>query len=154
MRSILLSFEPYWFDRMAAGMKFEYRKNFPKEPVRVYFYVSSPVKAISGIAHFGNRERLSDWLVKYADRGPEVRAHIEDFMQDCNYAIPMHSFQLTNKLSLEQLRRELSRFIVPRMYCFIPEDSELQRYLDANLKPIGKPLIHTFEHLADEDICR
>lgn len=75
MKTILLSFEPEWFHLLESGAKkFEYRKRFPEEQTTAFFYVSAPEKMISGIAVFGERERLSDWPSKFSDRTPEVHA--------------------------------------------------------------------------------
>ena len=61
MKTILLSFEPEWFHLLESGeKKFEYRKHFPTEQTTAFFYVSVPEKMISGIAVFGEREKLSE----------------------------------------------------------------------------------------------
>lgn len=153
MKTILLSFEPEWFHLLETGKKkFEYRKHFPNEQTTAFFYVSAPEKMISGIAIFGEREKLSDWQNKYNDRKPEVRARIEEFMTDCRWAMPVLSFQKTSSISLEQLRLDLPRFIVPRMYYYI-DNTDLLKYLKSKLKPIGPLLENSFSHLSDDDIC-
>lgn len=154
MKTILLSFEPYWFEKMSTGqMPYEYRKHLPEDGATVYFYVSRPVKAITGIAHFGKREALTDWLQKYADRGPEVVARIKDYLQDCSYACPVLDFQPTSQISLETLKKDIPNFIVPRMYFFL-DNTPLKAYLQANLKPSGNLI--KFNHsdpMPSEDIC-
>ncbi|MDB2108604.1 hypothetical protein PMW03_00440 [Clostridium paraputrificum] len=154
MSTILLSFEPDWFSFLESGKKkFEYRKHFPTgEDTTVYFYVSQPVKAITGIAHFGKRENLSDWLAKYSARPQEVKDRINDFMTDCRYAVPMKTFTKTNKIPLDKLRNDLPNFIVPRMYYYI-DDSELLEYLQTNLLPTEDTRINDFSFIADIDIC-
>lgn len=153
MSTILLSFEPDWFYKLETGeKKFEYRKHFPEGQTTVYFYVSQPVKAITGIAHFDVREKLEDWKVKYADRPQEVCDRIEDFSSDCRFAMPLLSFQPTNRIPLSQLQHDIPGFIVPRMYYYI-DDSDLLLYLNRNLVPQGPALHHTFETIADNDIC-
>lgn len=78
-RTILLSFTPDWFEKLEKGdMKYEYRKHFPEGNVIVYFYVSSPVKAITGLAHFACREELANWKIKYNDYSEDVRARISE----------------------------------------------------------------------------
>lgn len=154
MRSILLSFEPEWFDYIETGKKkYEYRSNFPDgDKTLVYFYVSAPVKAICGMAVMGEREPLSAWLKKYESQSVDVINRIRDFMTDCRYAIPIMSFTPTNRIALETLRNDLQRYIVPRMYYFI-DDSELEQYLRANLRPTGDTLKHDFGSILDDDIC-
>lgn len=153
MSTILLSFEHDWFEMLKSGQKkFEYRKHFPKGNTTVYFYVSRPVMAITGVAHFSNRERLEDWKDLYCDRGKEVVDRIADMMTDCRYAMPCLDFQPTNKIPLTQLREEIPGFIVPRMYYYI-DDTPLLEYLEKNLHPTSDKLIHFFEIIEDDDIC-
>lgn len=153
MSTILLSFEPEWFHLLEKGKKkFEYRKHFPKDKTTAYFYVSSPEKNISGIATFGERERLADWSVKYSNRPQQVKDRIADFTTDCNWAIPVLSFQKTSAISLEQLREDLPGFIVPRMYYYI-DGTDLHKYLLANLQIVSPPIINSFAEVSDDDIC-
>lgn len=50
LRKMLLSFRPDVYEKIKSGLKiFEHRRNFPDEPIMAYMYVSSPVKAITGI---------------------------------------------------------------------------------------------------------
>ena len=154
MRSILLSFEPEWFDYIETGKKkYEYRSNFPDgNNTFVYFYVSAPVKAICGMAVMGEREPLSTWLTKYESRSEDVVNRIRDLMTDCRYAIPILSFTPTIRIALKTLRNDIRKFIVPRMYYYI-NDSELEQYLRANLHPTGNSLKHDFDSILDDDIC-
>lgn len=63
---MLLSFKPEVYVKIKAGVKFfEYRRNFPDEPVMAYMYVSSPVKAITGIVYLGKRHLLSNWKEEF-----------------------------------------------------------------------------------------
>ena len=122
MSTILLSFESDWFFKLEKGeKKFEYRKHFPKGKTRVYFYVSRPVMAITGVADFSDREDLSKWLEKFSDRPNEVQERIHEMLLDCRYAVPCLSFQPTNRISLAQLRSDMPDFIVPRMYYYLDE---------------------------------
>ncbi len=153
MKTILLSFEPGWFHMLETGKKkFEYRKHFPADQTTAFFYVSAPEKMVSGIAVFGNREKLLEWTVKYNDRPQDVQNRITDFLTDCRWVMPVLSFQRTTSISLEQLRRDLPGFIVPRMYYYI-DDTDLLRYLKSSLRPIGPLLENSFSQLSDDDIC-
>ena len=154
MRTILLSFEPDWFSKLEEGkVKFEYRKNLPDESVKVYFYVSSPVKAISGIAIFGQRENLIDWKKKYQSRGPEVVSRIDDYLTDCRYVVPITQFQKTSSIPLSTIRNDIKNFVVPRMYYYI-EGSELEQYLEKNLTEKDASIIHDFTTIGNDDICK
>ena len=67
MRKMLLSFKPEVYDKIKAGVKiFEHRRNFPNEPIMAYMYVSSPIKAVTGIVYLDNRHDLSQWKKEYA----------------------------------------------------------------------------------------
>ena len=154
MRSILLSFSPDWFEKLESGLlKYEYRYNFPDgDTTLVYFYVGRPVKAITGIALMGSREHLKLWKAKYQSRDPRVLSRIDEYLQDCRYAIPILSFQKTNQIPLSQLNHELENFVVPRMYYFI-ENTALQKYLERNLKPIDAPYKPDLDKMTDDEIC-
>ena len=75
-------YEADWFKWLEAGELFyEYRKNFPAEPIRAYFYVSKPAMYISGIAEFGQRELLESWLDKYKDSSATID-RINDYLPE------------------------------------------------------------------------
>lgn len=154
MSTILLSFESDWFSLLEQGeKKFEYRKHFPKGKTTVYFYVSKPVMAITGIATFDEREELIRWKEKFKDRPVTVQERIAEMLTDCRYAVPCLTFQPTNRLSLSQLREDIDNFIVPRMYYYL-DDLPLLDYLKHNLVPTGEMLVHSFDCIADDDICQ
>lgn len=152
MNTILLSFSADWFRELQAGkMKYEYRKNFPQGETKVFFYVSNPVKAVSGIAYFDDRQPLSEWLYKYKDRPADVKMRILEYMEDCRYAMPILSFQPTECVPLHQLQSDLPGFVVPRMYYYL--SGATLEYLEKHCVPNGKPIIHDFSKILDEDIC-
>lgn len=153
MSTILLSFTADVFKRLERGeKKFEYRKHFPKGKTTVYFYVSNPIKAITGIGEFGNREELVTWLDKFSSRPDNVKRRIEDYLEDCNYVAPLLSFQKTNRLPLHDLQKDIPNFVVPRMYYYL-DDLELLDYLNNKLEYIGAPIYHSFDYIEDDDIC-
>ena len=153
MSTILLSFEADWFKKIESGeKKFEYRKHFPTGETTVYFYVSHPVKAITGKAVFGPRESLLDWKKRYKDRPHRVIERINEMLEDCRYAVPMHSFQATTMLPLEKLRVDIPDFVVPRMYYYL-DNLPLLNYIQEHLLPIAEKVIFDFDNLSDDDIC-
>ncbi len=153
MKTMLLSFSNDWFPYLNSGrMNFEYRKVLPAEETRVFFYVSRPVMAVTGMAHFGPRERLEDWLKLYGGRSERVRAHILDYMTDCKYAAKIYEYCQTNEIPLQQLRKAVPGFMPPRLYCFIDGTPTLE-YIERHIKPGGKRWKFSFEHIADGDIC-
>lgn len=153
MSTILLSFTPDWFDLLERGeKKFEYRKHFPKGKTRVLFYVSNPVKAVTGIAEFDERQSLAEWKKMYSSRSEAVAARIDDFLTDCRYAMPCLRFQKTNRIELKKIQADIPNFIVPRMYYYL-DGTSLLDYFENQLTPIGEPIVHSFENLKDDDIC-
>lgn len=153
MKTMLLSFDAETFAELESNkMKFEYRKVLPAEEMKVYFYVTRPVMAISGVAHFGQRENLANWKERFADRSIEVLNRIDDYLTDCKYVVPILDFQRTNRISLKQLTSDLPDFIVPRMYYFI-DDTSLNSYLEKNLIPTSDLVVNTFDRISDDDIC-
>lgn len=154
MSVILLSFTADVYEELERGkLKFEYRKHFPKGITKVFFYVSNPVKAITGIATFGEREELSDWLIKYGRRSDDIKNRIFTYMEDCRYVMPLMNFQKTSRISLSEIQKDIPGFVVPRMYYYLEEDSELYKYIQDNLVLEGNPINNTFEVVADADIC-
>lgn len=57
MRKMLISFKPYVYNKIKNGTKiFEHRTVFPNESIFAYMYVSTPIKAITGILVLSNKE--------------------------------------------------------------------------------------------------
>lgn len=154
MKTILLSFDSTYFEKLEKNeIKFEYRKMLPDDELEVYFYVSRPIKAISGIAHFGKRDELKNWLDYFSDRPKDVISRIEDYLEDCRYVVPILDFQKTNRIPLDKLKIDICNFVVPRMYYYLDNTSTLE-YLNNNLIKEGAKHINSFETISNEDICK
>lgn len=153
MSTILLSFDADTFLKLErGGKKFEHRKHLPDGETKVIFYVSHPIKAISGIAEFGCKEELIGWLDKFGDRPQEVIDRINDYLTDCNYVAPIYKFQPTNRIPLDKLREDIPGFIVPRMYYYL-DNLPLLDYLEKELVPTGEVITHSFDVILDDEIC-
>ncbi len=152
MKTMLLSFKPYVYEKIASGEKiFEHRRTFPDGPIKAYMYVSSPVCAIKGILYLGKRHRLEDWKEEFSyDR--DAIARVEEFMESANYAAEIVEFQETNTISLSTLRLEVEKFVVPQMYYFL-EKRELLSYLEINLIKTGVSINHSFDKIKSSQIC-
>lgn len=81
MKKLLLGFQPYWVEKIMNGEKiYEYRKRFCNESVIAYMYVSTPVKAVTGIIHLGKSlrrryvyNRKVEWICStYIQEGKEA----------------------------------------------------------------------------------
>lgn len=153
MRTMLLSLREDVYRRVLSGEKiYEHRKVFPDEPVKAYIYVSSPMKSICGIMYLSNKTSLVDLKEKYKDDANCVQ-RIEEYLLHHKFGMEINRFENTNCISLEALRKDLNKFIVPQMYYFI-EDSELLAYLENNLFPDGTVVTHTYENITSDMICK
>lgn len=153
MRKMLLSFSADVYEKLVEGKKiYEHRKVFPNEPIEAYLYVSSPKKAITGIMHLNNRIPLTSWKEKYAfDKNAVDR--IEEYLKSNRYAMEISDFQRTTEIPLEDLRRDLEKFVVPQMYYYI-DNTELLDYLNEKLELVGDLLVNDFSEICSDDICR
>ena len=152
MRKMLLSFKADVYEKVLSGEKiFQHRKVFPNEPVKAYLYVSNPQKAITGIMYLENKKQISDWLEEYKYDSLAIQ-RVEKYLETQKVVMQITKFQPTNEIPLEQLRNELSRFVVPQMYYFI-EGTELETYLERELHPTGKIIEHDFSNITSSMIC-
>lgn len=101
MRTMLLSFRPDVYDRIASGEKiYEHRRTFPEGPIKAYMYVSGPVCGIKGILFLDNRHSLEEWRETYRfDKETVLR--IDKYMQKVKYASEIQMFQETSFIPLE-----------------------------------------------------
>jgi hypothetical protein len=154
LRKMLLSFRTDVYEKIKSGVKiFEHRRNFPDEPIMAYMYVSSPVKAITGIVYLGKRHCLSDWLEDYKEDSNAV-TRIKEYMEiyHYRYAMEIDSFQETSQISLNDLRKKVPSFVAPQMYIYL-DGTELLEYIDNNLKTTGLQIKHSFERVGACEIC-
>ena len=154
MRTMLLSFKPEWYNRIKDGSKiFEYRRTFPDEEILAYMYVSSPMKMIVGKIHLGRKIDINVWKDKYKD-DLEVCDRIDEFLTRHTYAMPVLSFQMTNEIDLETLRKFKSDFVCPQMYYYLEKYPDLFEFIKNNATDIGELKVNSFENIEKEDICR
>ena len=145
---MLLSFRPDVYEKIKSGVKiFEHRRNFPDEPIMAYMYVSSPVKAITGVVYLGKRHCLSDWLEYYKEDSNAV-TRIKEYMETYHYryAMEIDSFQETSQISLDDLRENIPGFVAPQMYIYL-DGTELLEYIESNLKMTDLQVEHSFERI-------
>ena len=65
----------------------------------------------------------------------------------------INKFERTNSIGLEQLRAELSKFVVPQMYYYI-ENTELLAYLEEKLAVDGFVVTHEYDSIDSSMICK
>ena len=151
---MLLSFRPDVYEKIKSGVKiFEHRRNFPDEPIMAYMYVSSPVKAITGVVYLGKRHCLSDWLEYYKEDSNAV-TRIKEYMEPYHYryAMEIDSFQETSQISLDDLRENIPGFVAPQMYIYL-DGTELLEYIESNLKMTDLQVEHSFERIEACQVC-
>ena len=151
---MLLSFRPDVYEKIKSGVKiFEHRRNFPNEPIMAYMYVSSPVKAITGVVYLGKRHCLSDWLEYYKEDSNAV-TRIKEYMETYHYryAMEIDSFQETSQISLDDLRENIPGFVAPQMYIYL-DGTELLEYIESNLKMTDLQVEHSFERIEACQVC-
>lgn len=151
---MLLSFRPDVYEKIKSGVKiFEHRRNFPDEPIMAYMYVSSPVKAITGVVYLGKRHCLSDWLEYYKEDSNAV-TRIKEYMETYHYryAMEIDRFQETLQISLDDLRKNVPGFVAPQMYIYL-DGTELLEYIESNLKMTDLQVEHSFERIEACQVC-
>ncbi|NMA31210.1 MAG: hypothetical protein GX941_05335 [Candidatus Methanofastidiosa archaeon] len=153
MRIMLMSLRDDVYRKVLSGEKiYEHRKVFPDEPVKAYIYVSAPTKAICGIMYLSNRTSLLKWKEQYKGDIDCVK-RINEYLSHHNYAMEINKFERTNSIGLEQLRAELSKFVVPQMYYYI-ENTELLAYLEEKLAVDGFVVTHEYDSIDSSMICK
>lgn len=152
MRKMLLSFKPEVYEKIKSGKKiFEHRRNFPDEPIMAYMYVSSPVKAVTGIVYLGKRHLLSDWREEFKnDKAAVVR--IEKYQELYRYAMEINEFQETTEISLGALRRDVSGFVAPQMYIYL-DGTELLDYIENKIENLDGCTVHDYSVIKSNEVC-
>lgn len=154
MKTMLLSFKPEWYEKIISGNKiYEYRRNFSKEEVIAYMYVSSPKKMIVGKIHLGKKIDINKWKEDY-NYNKEVISRIDDFIVKHKYAMPILSFQMTEPIDLETIREFNNKFVCPQMYYYLDNYPELFEFIRDKAKDIGDLKKNNFENVRLDDICR
>lgn len=152
VRKMLLSFKPEVYEKIKAGKKiFEHRRNFPNEPIMAYMYVSTPVKAITGIVYLGKRHLLSDWKEEFKYDKDAV-SRIEKYQESYRYAMEIDEFQETTEILLEDLKHDVPGFVAPQMYIYL-DGTELLDYIDKHIEMREIHLKHSFDEVKSEQIC-
>ena len=153
MRTMLLSLRPDVYENVKTGKKiYEHRKVFPDEPIKAYIYVSRPVQALAGVMILGNRTNINEWKETYSDdRDAQIR--ITEYLERHQYAMEIQEFQDTSQIPLAEIKAVFPKFLIPQMYYFI-DKTDLLEYLEKHLVPMGEKVIHTFDSITSDQICK
>ena len=151
---MLLSFRPDVYEKIKSGVKiFEHRRNFPDEPIMAYMYVSSPMKAITGVVYLGKRHCLSDWLEYYKEDSNAV-TRIKEYMETYHYryAMEIDRFQETSQISLDELRENVPGFVAPQMYIYL-DGTELLDYIENKIENLDGCTVHDYSVIKSNEVC-
>ena len=102
--------------------------------------------------HLNNRTAIESWKQKYSYDEDALR-RIDEYLQHHKYAMEISDFQNTTEIPLNRLREDVPGFVAPQMYYFI-DDSILLDYLKENLTAEGKRIIHDFDDVPSNQICK
>lgn len=153
MRTVLMSFKPHIYEKLKTGEKiFEYRKQYSDDETIVYMYVSSPVKAITGILHLGKRIDITSWEKEYYYDDLAMQ-RLQKYKEKYIYAMPVISFQETSKIPLVQLQRDINKFVVPQSYYYLDNHMELYSYIQKNIDIIGDKQRNKLDNVLPANIC-
>ena len=152
MRTILLSLKPDVYDNVKKGRKiYEHRKVFPNETIKAYIYISRPVQALAGVMILGNRTALNEWKKKYCYDG-DAQKRINEYLKKYKFAMEIQEFQDTTQIQLKKIKNDFPKFVIPQMYYFI-DDTDLLKYLEEKLIPVGNLIKHEFQIIDSRKIC-
>lgn len=99
---------------------YEHRRVFLDEPITVYLYMSTLVKAITEIMHLNNKVQIVTWKEKYSKNIVAVK-RIDEYLKTYIVTIEICDFQKTNTIPLKQLRKDIPGFVVSQMYYYLEE---------------------------------
>ena len=153
MRKMILSFKPNVYDKIYKGIKiFEHRRNFPNESIMAYMYVSKQVRAITGIVILNKRHKLIDWENEFND-DKEALKRIYEYEKSYRYAMEISEFQETNRISLDDLKKDIENFVTPQSYIYLDNRPDLLNYIEERVKRKGLNIKHDFSNITSDQIC-
>ncbi|EGD37517.1 hypothetical protein HMPREF9383_0548 [Streptococcus sanguinis SK150] len=148
----LMSFWPQVYNKILDGEKLlEYRRVFPKNCKCAFMYISTPVKAISGIIYFDNILHL-DNLIGQFDEQTETR--INNYLDKYHYAGTIKAIQKINPITLEELRNGVPNFTVPQSYLYIDNYPALKDFIFKNLILDGDIITNNLEDILPDKLCK
>ena len=68
--------------------------------------------------------------------------------------MPINRFRMTTEITLQDLKKDLERFIIPESYYYLDNFEELENYIKRNIKFTGETLENNFEKIDEINICR
>ncbi len=154
MKEIFLSFRPEYFKPLLYGIKiYEYRKRFCDEETKAYLYLSGKSRMVVGMMELGRPIRLDSTRENYLDY-PDTLKRVDKYIAigDIN-AIPIKSLTLfKNPISLEEIRKEIPKFMPPQMYFVLENHPKLKSLLER--QSLDKKLfVHTHNEIYYDNLA-
>ncbi len=142
MKKILMSFWPSVYDRIVAQTKLiEFRRRYSDEETLVYMYITSPCMEIKGLIELGKRIDMTKVPMDSAFYSQAIH---DGYKPDQYlYGMPIRSVQVTNSLTLADIRAHIPKFIAPQSYYILDNNADLLHYIEANVKPISDCVFNT-----------
>lgn len=152
---MLLSMQPFWFQKVMSGEKiYEYRNRFPNEEIMAYIYVSAPVKAVAGILYLKQRIEVSSWIDKY--RSDEATfQRVTEYSKRNKYAMPIHAVQYINEIKVDELKSAVEKFIIPESYYYFENYGDIAKAIEDRVVFCGEKKINNAKRFTDmNEVCR
>lgn len=154
MKEIFLSFRPEYFKPLLYGIKkYEYRKRFCDEETKAYLYLSGKSRMVVGMMELGRPLRLDSTRENYLDY-PDTLKRVDKYIAigDIN-AIPIKSLALfKNPISLEEIRKEIPKFMPPQMYFVLENHPKLKSLLERQSLD-KKMFVHSHNEIYYENLA-
>ncbi len=154
MRTIFLSFKDKWYEYLRSGQKiYEHRGRFCKGSVIAYLYVGIPRQEVVAIMELGERVELASWLDKYKDDADCID-RIKESMQRNKYVMEIKRIQFIKPIKVSDIKEKFPDFHIPISYFYIDKKPELLKYLEENTVCDSDLIVHSFDAITSDDICR
>ena len=121
----------------------------------IFTEFSSAVKFYKiSLTEIEETKNYGEILEKYKDN-KEVSQRIDDYInRNYKYVMPINIFRMTSTIELSDLRNDLKKFIIPESYYYLDNFTELEKYIEKNIKFTDEVIENSFKVVKDEDICR
>ena len=62
-------------------------------------------------------------------------------------------FQETNRISLDDLKKDIENFVTPQSYIYLDNRPDLLNYIEERVKRKGLNIKHDFSNITSDQIC-
>lgn len=155
MRKMLLSMQPFWFEKVMSGEKiYEYRNRFPNEEIVAYIYVSAPVKAVAGILYLNKRIEVASWAEQYKSDECTLQ-RVNAYKERNKYAMPIYAVQYIKEIKVDELKKAVEKFIIPESYYYFDNYADIAEAIEERVVLCGDKIVNNSKRFSDKnEICR